>query len=554
MADPEKVAVDDKAVMGTTEVPAESTADEKSGGMDTLTQELSRIGTSDYPTAFPLAMIIVALVLAVLLSALDMTIVATAIPKITDEFHSLDQVGWYGSAFFLCLAAFQSTWGKAFKYFPLKTMFLLAIFIFEIGSLICAVAQNSTTLIVGRAVAGVGGAGVASGAYTIIGFSAPPAKRAAFTGIVGAAFGVASALGPLLGGIFTTHLTWRWCFWINLPIGGVSGAIILFFFTTPKAATPQQATMKEKILQMDLPGTFIIMAATICYLLAMQWGGTTKSWSDGSVIACLVLFGLLVIAFVAVEYFQKDRALLQGRLLMDRTFMGVSFYIFVVAGAFFIILYYLPIYFQALKDVSAAKSGVNNLPLVIACSVFSVISGVLISIFGDYIIIMGVGSVLGSVGAGMIYTFNINTGSSAWIGYQVLIGAGLGFVFQVPVIVAQATAKPSDLSSVSAMILFFQTIGGAIWISAAQAGFANKLLKTLPSKAPGVNPKLVVATGASELRSVFAAKDIPGVLSAYLDGLRVAFAISIALACVSTVLVLAPRRQNIKGKMQMGGA
>lgn len=165
---------------------------------------------NEYPTALNLVFVVIALILSMFLMALDMTIIATAIPQITDEFNSLDQVAWYGSAFFLTVAAFQSTAGKAYKYFPLKWTFLLSIFVFEVGSLICGVAPSSTALIVGRAIAGLGAAGISSGVYIIIAFSAPPHRRPALTGVLGATYSVASVVGPLLGGVFTSDATWRW--------------------------------------------------------------------------------------------------------------------------------------------------------------------------------------------------------------------------------------------------------------------------------------------------------------------------------------------------------
>lgn len=333
----------------------------------------------------------------------------------------------------------------------------------------------------------------------------------------------------------------------------MAAAIILAFFHTPKAAKPQPATWKEKFLQMDFPGTFTLMAAIICYLLAMQWGGATKPWSDGSVIATLVLFGVLVIAFLVIEYFQGERALLLGRLMKDRTIAAQCAYITMIAGGFFVLLYYLPLYFQATRGVSAARSGINNLPLVFGASLFSIVAGVLLTVWGQYIPLMVFGSAVATIGAGMIYTLEIDSGSPKWIGYQALVGIGIGLAFQIPVIVSQAVVKPSDLSTVSAIVLFFQTVGGAIFISAAQAGFVNQLLKELVKTAPNVNPALVVATGATDLRKVFNEDELPGILAAYMEGLKVPYAICIAFAGLSFVIAFTPRWESIKGKVRLDG-
>ncbi|KAF4635470.1 hypothetical protein G7Y89_g2615 [Cudoniella acicularis] len=508
----------------------------------------------EYPAKGRLILIVMSLLLSIFLVSLDMTIVATAIPKITDEFQGLDLVGWYGSAFFLTVGAFQSTWGKAYKYFPLKITFLMSIFVFELGSLICGVAPNSTALIVGRAIAGLGGAGIASGAYTIIAFSAPPAQRAAYTGLMGAAYGLASVVGPLLGGVFADKVTWRWCFYINLPIGGLSAAIILLFFTTPSQAVPAPASLKEKILQMDLPGTFTIMAAIVCYILALQWGGQTKPWSDSSVIGTLVGFVLIFIAFCVVEYFQGERAMIVGRLLKDRTISVGMAFIFFLGGGFFLLLYYLPIYFQVVSGVSAAQSGIRNLPLIIAVVLSTITSGSMISANGHFIPWMVIGSVLATVGCGLLYTLDTTSSSGHWIGFQVLAGLGIGGAFQVPIIAAQAVVEPSDLSSVTAMVLFCQTIGGAFFVSAGQVGFANTLVGNLPKYAPSVDSSVVISVGVTEIRSHFSPDVVPGVILAYMSGLKVAYAIAIASSGVAVIVSVLSKWRNLKGKVVAGGA
>ncbi|KAF2435063.1 major facilitator superfamily transporter [Tothia fuscella] len=523
-----------------------SVFDEKEKNAEALRDDGNASGKLDlapaesamYPTSFKLFSILLAVVLSIFLVSLDMTIVATAIPRITDQFKSLEDVGWYGSAFFLTVASFQSTWGKAYKYFPLKTTFLFAIAIFEVGSLICAVANNSTTLIVGRAIAGAGGAGITSGCYTIIAFSAPPKQAAAFTGILGATYAVASVVGPLLGGVFTDNLSWRWCFYINLPIGGTSAAIILFLFQTPKQSKVLQATAKEKFLQMDFIGTFILMASFTCLILALQWGGVTKSWNSGEVIGTLVTFAVLLVVFIGVEIWQDDRALIIPRLMKQKTIVLLSLFQVFNCGAFLLMMYYLPIYFQVVSGVSASQSGIRNLPYLIGISLCTIASGFGITMYGHYLPWMVFGSVFSVIGGGLIYSLDVGSPSSEWIGYQALAGIGLGFSLQVPIIVGQAIVALEDVSSITAILVFFQSVSGAIFVSVGNSLFTNKLISTVPKLVAGVDPQLVVATGATELRKVFSADQVPRLVRSYMSGLKDAYALGIALGGLATIVAI----------------
>lgn len=265
-----------------------------------------------------------------------------------------NRVGWYGSAFFLTVSSFQAIWGKAYKYFSLKWTYLTAILVFEIGSIICAVAQNGPTLIFGRAVQGAGGAGMASGSFVMVAFTAPPKHQPIYMGTMGGTYAVAAFVGPLLGGLLTEASTWRWCFWINLPLGAAPAAILIFLFKPPKASQPVQAPLKEKIMHMDISGMILIVSTVSCYLLAMQWGGVSKAWNHRDVVGSLVGFFVLTILFAVNEWYMNERALLMPRLLKKRRIWTTSVFTFLASGAYFALIYYLPIYFQAVKGTVSA--------------------------------------------------------------------------------------------------------------------------------------------------------------------------------------------------------
>ncbi|CAK7233488.1 hypothetical protein SBRCBS47491_008626 [Sporothrix bragantina] len=497
----------------------------------------------DYPHGVQLAALVSASLVAVFLIALDQTIVGTAIPKITDEFHGLKDVSWYAAAYFMTFGAAQASAGKIYKYYSLKWSFLASMLIFEVGSLVCGVAPNSTALVVGRAIAGLGGAGLSVGGTSIVSLTVPMEKRPMMMGLIGSTYCVAAVLGPLVGGAFTSHVTWRWCFYINLPLGGVAAVAVLFFFKLPASASNSAHLAlphRQKLLHIDPVGIALAMGAITSFILALQYGGNTHPWRSSVVIGLLIGFGLMCIALVAWEIWLGEYSMLLPRLFKQRTLWASAPFQFFFMGSYVVLLYYLPVYFQSIRAASAIRSGVDNLPLVVTATVFALAGGAVVGATGRAQQVMMVGSCLSTVGIGLIYTWDQDTSTGKWVGYQLFTGAAMAFAIMHGITVAQSGVKSDDdIAAVTAGLMLFQTIGGAFSTSIGQSAFVNRLLAVLPKTAPGVSPLLVIATGASDLHNVFDAETLPGVLEAYMAALKAAFAVGIAFCGMAFVLSFA---------------
>ncbi|KAL2817541.1 major facilitator superfamily domain-containing protein [Aspergillus granulosus] len=473
-------------------------------------------GAEEWIDGVPLFMVISGVTLVVFLMLLDTSIVATAVPKITNHFHSLQDVAWYGSAYTLASCALQPLTGKFYTYFNSKVVFLTFFVLFEIGSLISGVANSSKMLIIGRAVSGMGTSGMVNGALTIIAGAVPMHKRPAIIGIMMGLAQLGLVLGPLIGGVLTDKVSWRWCFYINLPIGGLV-AILLLFTRIPEQRKKDRAidVLPTFFKAFDLVGFVLFAPAAIMILLALEYGGNKYPWDDSRVIGLFCGGGATAIVFLVWEYRTGKGAMIPFHLVTQRIAYSSYLTMASIFGLTMVVAYYLPIYFQAVKGHSALTSGVDLLPNILAQLVMAVCSGVLTGKLGYYLPWAVVGAAFCAVAAGLLSTLSPTTVTAAWAGYQIIMGLGRGAATQPPMLAVQNNISPDDVSTAMAILTFSQTFGGSIFLAIANVIFSAGLRDQIPRYAPNVNPEDVIAAGATGFREIVAPEDLEGVLRGY---------------------------------------
>ena len=289
------------------------------------------------------------------------------------------------SGYLLTTCAFQLSYGKLYNLFPTKWVFLIALGIFELGSLVCGAAPSSVALIMGRVVQGIGAGGIFSGAILILAAATTLEKRPIFNGLLGSMFAIASVAGPLMGGAFTDRVTWRLCFYINLPFGLVTAISVMFCLSSKDGRKPGfDLPLREKAKQLDAIGLLVFIPCIVTFLLVLTWGGALYPWSNWRIILLFVIAGVTLVAFAGVQYWQGDKATVPFSVIKQRTVWASAVYAFFLFGGFLAFNYYLPLWFQGVKGVSAVQGGIRILPSILSVVVFSILSGGLVTAVGYY--------------------------------------------------------------------------------------------------------------------------------------------------------------------------
>jgi EmrB/QacA subfamily drug resistance transporter len=438
-----------------------------------------------------IAVIMLALCMAVFLAALDVTIITTALPTISENFHSSAGYTWIGSAFLLANSASIPSWGKVSDIFGRKPMLLLANIIFMVGSLVAALSNSIGMLIAARAIQGIGGGGLIILVNICIGDLFSLRSRGAFYGVIGGVWAIASSIGPIIGGVFTQKVSWRWCFYINLPLDGLAFFILLFFLDLKTPRTP----IIEGLKAIDWVGSVTIVGGTLMFLFGLQYGGATAPW-DSAEVLCLIIFGIVTwIIFGIWEWRFAKYPIMPMSIFSGRSRLAALGVVFFHGYVFISASYYLPLYFQAIRGASPIMSGVDLLPTAISLALSSIGTGVFIKKTGLFLPPIYFGMFMMALGFGLFIDLDAHSSWTKLIIFQIIAGLGTGPIFQAPIIALQAHINPRDIGTATATLGFVRQLATSTSVVIGEVVFQNQMKKKGPLLLHTLGPKLAEQLG-----------------------------------------------------------
>ncbi|CAO3571504.1 unnamed protein product [Mortierella alpina] len=525
------------------EIDSASTKSSSHGNLDPGPPELT-----DEVVSLPfkeLMVVFIGLMLGIFLSSLDQTIVSVCTAKIANEFNSLSEIPWIGTSYLLTSTTFQPLYGRGSDIFGRKATFLFAITVFLIGSALCGAAQSMIWIIVARGIAGVGAGGIMSMVMIIITDLVSLRDRGRYQGIIGAVFGISSVIGPLLGGVFADQASWRWAFFINLPIGAITLAAVIKLLHLPHS----KGSFKEKMRRVDMLGSLALIVGLVLILLPLNWGGSTYEWSSPIIIALFCVGFAVILIFCVIEWKQAAEPIIPFRLFKNRTNTAVFLTSFFIGMGFFGIMYFMPLFFQIVRQESATASGLEMLPLIVGLLVTSISSGFMVSKWGQYRPFIWIGLALSTIGTGLLTLLNEQSSRGEFIGYLFINGCGLGFSMQTVMLAIQSSVATKDIAVATANATFFRTVGSVFGVAISGTVF-NNVLKTNLMPLIEINPAVAKVLKDSYLAPTFGPEMEAKILHSYMLALRSSFTVCIpfmGLAFLFSLLIEHNKLRKARG-------